>query len=182
MPLDKNILHKKIAGIPVPVLAVGGGIAAIVLYRKFGGGGAASGGATNPATSDGASPSDYSQGAASTGAASDYSSGSTDSGGGGGYSGSGDYVSGGGGAFIPANAPSVVPQAISNVWTPISGSWRPTWSPTWRPTWTPTWRPSPRPRTRPVISNHTQMGFTPQSPRPESGTKRPRIRPRVGGR
>lgn len=36
LKLDKNILHKKIAGVPVPIVAVAAGVGGLILYRKFG--------------------------------------------------------------------------------------------------------------------------------------------------
>lgn len=101
MPLDKNILKKKIFGIPVPIVAVGAGVAGVIAYRKFGAGGGSS------TSSDGAAtPSDYSGGTAgSGGSASDYSGGSGDYGSSadlGLGSGGGASYGSGGGAYLPA--------------------------------------------------------------------------------
>lgn len=37
MPLDKSILKKKVFGLPVPVLALGGGVVGVIAYRKYAG-------------------------------------------------------------------------------------------------------------------------------------------------
>jgi hypothetical protein len=113
MPLDKNILKKKVFGIPVPILAVGAGVVGVIAYRKFGAGKSSS-------TSDGsATASDYSGGSAgSGGSASDYSGGTGD------YGSSADLGLGagggasydiGGGAYLPAtNAGPLGGQPIVN--------------------------------------------------------------------
>jgi hypothetical protein len=101
VPLDKNILKKKVFGIPVPIVALGAGVVGVIAFKKFGGGGAAS------STADGAAtPADYSGGSAgSGGSASDYSGGTGDYGSsadmGLGSGGGGTYDVGGG-AFLPA--------------------------------------------------------------------------------
>ena len=87
MPIDRAILKKKVFGIPVPVLAIGGGVLGIYAYKKYAANKAAAAPVDPNATSttatdpNAATPSDYSSGAA---------------GGGGGYS---DPY---GGAMVPA--------------------------------------------------------------------------------
>lgn len=104
MPLDKNILKKKIFGVPVPIIAVGAGVVGVIAYRKFGGGGGGDGAGADGA----ATPADYSGGSAgSGGSASDYSGGTGDYGSGadlGLGSGGGGFTLGGGGegGFLPA--------------------------------------------------------------------------------
>lgn len=102
MPLDKNILKKKVFGIPVPIVALGAGVVGVIAFKKFGGGGGGGGAADSAAT-----PADYSQGAAGAGgSASDYSGGTGDVGSsadlGLGGGGGGGYANGGGGGFLPA--------------------------------------------------------------------------------
>ena len=116
MPLDKNILKKKVFGVPVPILAVGAGVVGVIAFKKFGGGG---GGSTTDDTGQSASPADYSGGSAGGGgAASDYSGGGGSVGGaydtGYGSAGSGTYDPTGG-AFLPAtDAGGLAPSTIIN--------------------------------------------------------------------
>jgi hypothetical protein len=140
LKLDKTILKKKIAGIPVPIVAAGAGVVGIIAYRHFAGGGA-SGSASNasgagPDTS-GQSPADYSGGTGD--------SGQVASGGGGGYGDPASFEGYTGGPFVPAATMGTAQQPIVQIAK---------WIPKWKPTWTPKWKPpGSRPRRRPLVVN-----------------------------
>ena len=118
MPIDKNILKKKVFGIPVPIVALGAGVVGVIAFKKFGGGGGAA------ATDSTATPSAYSSGSAGSGGeASDYSGGTGDYGSSadmGLGSGGGASYDVGGGAYLPAtNAGTLGGQPIVNKVTKI---------------------------------------------------------------
>lgn len=133
---DKTILKQKIGKVPVPVVVVGGGVLAVLAYRRWGGGGAGGSGSAAGLSDTG-----------DTGGPTDYSGGSA--GGGQVASGGGDPIDFSGysaGAFVPAATMGTAQQPIIQ---------RARWVPTWRPTWKPTWKPPhpQRPRRRPLIVN-----------------------------
>lgn len=100
MPLPtkfRALMKKKVAGIPVPVLAAGAGVVGVLAYRRYAGGGATSSGGAFGDTGSG-----------DAGSAAGYSGGTAGGGGGeesfGGGGGGGDFTIGPGGAFIPETA------------------------------------------------------------------------------
>jgi hypothetical protein len=158
LKLDKTILKKKIAGVPVPIVAAGAGVVGIIAYRHFAGGGAGASGAdpnalaAGPDTS-GQSPADYSGG---TGDAGQVASG----GGGGGYGDPASFEGYSGGPFVPTATLGTAQQPIVQI-----AKWIPKWTPTWTPKWKP---PGGRPRRRPTIINkiviNNRGGIAPRKP------------------
>lgn len=118
LKFDKTILKQKIGKVPVPVVAIGLGVVAVIAYRKFGGGGAAGASGSSSSGGTGGNPAGLTD-SGDTGGPADYSSGSAGGGsvasGGGGGAEPVDFSGYSGGAFVPAATLGTLQQPIVQV-------------------------------------------------------------------